>query len=148
MEVNLINRKLEFIINHLEQLNVYRDKTIDDLKIDNKLLKYVEKTIQEIIDASIDINQYILEYKFQEKAWSAKQSFFELQNKVLLKENIAFTEEELKLFIDSISFRNEIIHSYDINVYIIWAKRNLAILIDIFQKYAEKIQKIKIKNII
>jgi uncharacterized protein YutE (UPF0331/DUF86 family) len=96
------------------------------------------------VDAAVDINQYILELKFQQKAWSAKQSFFDLQNKVLIKKNLAFTKEELKLLIDSVSFRNEIVHSYDVNIYIIWSKRNLAVIIDIYKKYIKKIKSLKL----
>ncbi len=46
--------------------------------------------------------------------------------------------KELK-FIDSVSFRNEIVHSYDVNVYLVWSKRNIDVVIRLYKGYVEKI---------
>lgn len=142
MDKNLINKKTEFMLNRISDLEPFRNSSIDEIKKDIKTLKYLEKTIQELVDAAVDVNEYIMEFKTKERPWSAKQSFFKIQDSVFIPENIGFNDGELKLIIDTVSFRNEIVHSYDVNVYIIWSKRNLETIIDIYKKYIEKINKI------
>lgn len=79
----------------------------------------------------------------QKNAHGARNNlFFKIQDFVFVPKNIAFENSEIKLIIDTISFKNEIIHSYDVNVCIIWSKRNLETIIDIYKKYIEKINKI------
>lgn len=139
MDKSFINKKLEFLTGHLESLKEYEDFSLDKLKDKPKDLKYIEKLIQELVDSAVDINQFILENLVSEKSWSAKQSFRDLEDKVLKKQNSEFRQEDLYLFIDSVSFRNEIVHSYDVNIYIIWSKRNIKTIIDLYRRYAEKI---------
>lgn len=143
MDKNFINKKIEFILNHLEDIGDYRNTTLEEIKQDKKTLKYIEKIIQELVDSAVDINQHILESNTKERAWSSKQSFFNLQSNVLQKNNISFAQDDLKSLIDTVSFRNEIVHSYDVNVYIIWSKRDLGVIIDIYKKYIEKIRELK-----
>ena len=115
MNKTFINKKLEFLTGHLESLAEYKGISLDELKGRPKELKYVEKS------------------------WSAKQSFLDLENKILQKRKSKFGQEDLKLFIDTVSFRNEIVHSYDVNLYIIWSKRNIKTVIDLYTRYVEKI---------
>lgn len=143
MDKNFINKKLEFLTKHLESLKNHEDVSLEKLKDNQKDLKYTEKIIQELVDCAVDINQFILESAASEKSWSAKQSFLDLESKVLKKQNSEFGEDDLKLFIDTVSFRNEIVHSYDVNLYIIWSKRNIKTIVDLYRKYAEKIMNIK-----
>jgi len=75
MDKNFINKKLEFLTNHLESLKEYEDFSLDKLKDKPRDLKYIEKLIQELVDSAIDINQFILENLVSEKSRSAKQSF-------------------------------------------------------------------------
>lgn len=142
MDKDLINKKIEFMINRISDLEPFRNSSIDEIKKDIKTLKYLEKTIQELVDAAVDINEHVVESKTKERPWSAKQSFFKIQDFIFVPKNIAFENSEIKLIIDTISFRNEIVHSYDVNVYIIWSKRNLETIINIYKKYIEKINKI------
>lgn len=142
MDKIYINKKLEFLTGHLESLADYSDISLDKLKDKPKDLKYVEKLIQELVDCAIDINENIVENMADEKPWSNKQSFRDLENKVLKKQSLEFGEENLKIFIDTVAFRNEIVHSYDINVYIIWSKRNLKTILNIYREYSEKIIKL------
>ena len=139
MKQIFVQKKLEFLLNHLEALEEYRTCSLEALKEKLKDLKYVEKIIQEMVDCAIDINQFILESSLSEKSWSSKQSFWDLENKVLQKKKLGFGKRDLKLFLDSVSFRNEIVHSYDVNFYIIWSKRNIKTIIDLYKKYVEKI---------
>ena len=139
MDKNFINKKLEFLIGHIELLKEYRDCSLKDLKDRTKDLKYVEKLIQELVDCAIDINQFILENAVSEKTWSSKQSFRDIEGRILKKHRLGWIEEDLKLFIDSVSFRNEIVHSYDVNVYIIWSKRNIKTIFELYVRYSQTI---------
>lgn len=127
---------------HLESLADYRDFSLDELESKPKDLKYVEKITQEVVDCAVDINQFVLENLANEKSWSSKQSFRDVEEKILKTKNIDFGQENLKLFIDTVSFRNEIVHSYDVNIYIIWSKRNIGVIIDLYRKYSETIIKL------
>jgi len=139
MDKPLINKKLEFISAHLYALREYQGLSLEKLKDKPRDLKYVEKLIQELVDCAVDINQFILEDFISEKSWSSKQSFRDLENKILKKYKTGFGEKDLKLFIDTVSFRNEIVHSYDVNLYIIWAKRNIKTIVELYKKYTLKI---------
>lgn len=142
MKKAFINKKLEFLISHLESLKDYKDSSLDELKDKPKDLKYIEKLIQELVDCAVDINQFVLENLASEKSWSAKQSFWDMENKILKKQDMGFGQEDLNLFIDTVSFRNEIVHSYDVNIYIVWSKRNIRVIIDLYQKYIGNIMKL------
>lgn len=139
MDKNFINKKLEFLVGHIELLKEYKDFSLEDLRGKIKDLKYVEKLIQELVDCAIDINQFILENVASERPWSSKQSFRDLENKVLKKYKRGFSREDSKLLVDSVSFRNEIVHSYDVNVYIIWSKRDIKTMVELYSKYCETI---------
>lgn len=139
MEKNFIHKKLEFLVRHIELLKEYKDFSLEDLGGRIKDLKYVEKLIQELVDCAIDINQFILENAASEKPWSSKQSFWDLGNKVLKKYKIGWSGQDLKLLVDSVSFRNEIVHSYDVNVYIIWSKRDIKTIVGLYSKYCATI---------
>ena len=45
----------------------------------------------------------------------------------------------MNLFIDTVAFRNEIVHSYDVSIYLLWKKRSADIIIGLYQEYADKI---------
>lgn len=146
MDKSFISKKLEFLAGHLEYLEEYKEYFLEDLKDKPKDLKYVEKLTQEIVDCAVDINQYLLEKLISEKSWSSKQSFRDLEEKISQKRNLGFGQDALKLLIDTVSFRNEIVHSYDVNVYLLWSKRNIKSIIEIYKKYLEAI--IKLTNIL
>jgi len=142
MDKFFINKKLEFLAKHLECLAEYKELSLEDLKDKPKDLKYVEKLVQEAVDCTVDINQYFLEKLVSEKSWSAKQSFRDLEEKILKAKNLDFKEETLKLLIDTVSFRNEIVHSYDANIYLIWSKRSVKMVVEVYKKYMETIIKL------
>ncbi|MBI2470991.1 MAG: hypothetical protein HYV59_07065 [Planctomycetes bacterium] len=101
-------------------------------------MKFIEKVIQELVDCASDINEYIIKKVTNEKPFSTKRAFRDLQE-ILEKHKLAWDEEKLKLFIDTVSFRNEIVHSYDVNVYMVWSKRNINVIIQLYKEYTEKI---------
>lgn len=136
--MDFIKRKLKFITDQLNVLEPYREKTIQDIRKDYKELKFIEKVIQELVDCASDINEYIIKNVTNEKPISTKRSFRDLQ-RILEKYNLFWEEEKLRLFIDSVFFRNEIVHSYDVNVYLVWSKRNINVIIQLYKEYTEKI---------
>lgn len=142
MDKSFINKKSEFLAKHLEYLAEYKESFLEELKDKPKDLKYVEKLTQEIVDCAVDINQYLLEKLISEKSWSSKQSFRDLEEKILTGKNFGFGQDALKLLIDTVSFRNEIVHSYDVNVYLLWSKRDIKSIIEIYKKYMETIMKL------
>lgn len=136
--MDYIRRKLKFVTDQLTVLGPYKDKTIQDISKDYKELKFIEKVTQELVDCASDINEYIIKRVTHEKPFSTKRAFRDLQG-ILEKYNLAWDEDKLKLFIDTISFRNEIVHSYDVNVYLIWSKRNINVLVQLYKEYTERI---------
>ena len=139
--MDIVERKLKFLTGHLSILKDYEEKTINDIKKNYKDLKFVEKIIQEIVDCAVDINEYLVKKIRNEKPFSSKRSFRDLQN-ILEKHNLAFDEKELPLFIDTVSLRNEIVHSYDVNIYLIWGKRSIDVIINLYKNYTERILQI------
>jgi len=139
--MDIVERKLKFLTGHLSILKDYEEKTINDIKKNYKDLKFVEKIIQEIVDCAVDINEYLVKKIRNEKPFSSKRSFRDLQN-ILEKHNLAFDEKELTLFIDTVSLRNEIVHSYDVNIYLIWGKRSIDVIINLYKNYTERILQI------
>jgi hypothetical protein len=73
-----------------------------------------------------------------EKPLSTKWGFRDLQV-ILEKHKLSWDEEKLKLFIDTVSFRNEIVQSYDVNVYLVWSKRNNNVIIQLYKEFTEEI---------
>lgn len=136
--MDYIKRKLKFITEQLTVLEPYKGKTIQEISKDYKELKFIEKVIQELVDCAADINEYIIKKTTNEKPFSTKRAFRDLQG-ILGKQRLAWDEERLRLFIDSVSFRNEIVHSYDVNVYHIWSKRNVNVIVQLYKEYTEKI---------
>lgn len=136
---NFIIKKLQYIKGNLLLLSKYKDYSLYQLEKDVEKRKLIEKLIQEVVDCAVDINQHFLEKLAKEKGWNGARAFRMLNSKVLLKYKIQFSDEELNLLSDSVNFRNEIIHSYDVNVYIIWSKRNLSVFLNLYKDYIKKI---------
>lgn len=140
---------MRFLKNNLVQLTKYKDISLHQLEKDIEKRKFIEKLIQEVVDCAIDINQHFLEKIALEKGWSGTRSFRMFNDIVLTKNKIPLSEKELNMLSDSVNFRNEIIHSYDVNVYLIWSKRNLKIFINLYKNYLKKVldlmEKLKIK---
>lgn len=126
----LFVKKIDFAKDRLKELSEYDSSTIADLAEDRKILKYIEKTIQELVDCLIDINEIVLEDEYSESRISGKQSFRKLNN-----HNKLLAEDDLNTMLDLVSFRNEIVHSYDVNTYIIWSKRTVSVISVLAKKY-------------
>jgi len=44
--------------------------------------------------------------------------------------------------LDTVSFRNEIVHSYDVNIYLLWSKRSVKMVVEVYKKYLETVIKL------
>ena len=128
--------KLIFIANRLKYLEKYSSIMIGELSKDFERLKSVEKVIQEVVDCAVDINQYLAENMMNTEIRSNKDSFWKIQ-KILNKD-----DEYFKKLIDTVSFRNEIVHSYDAGIKIVWKKREIRYFVDIYREYAKDINQV------
>ena len=126
----LVMKKVDFAKQCLEDLAEYRGKTIHELASNKKELKFVEKMIQELVDCLIDVNQIFLEDIFNETGLTSKRGFRKLNDLYSWLDDAA-----LSVLISIVSLRNEIVHSYDVNTYIIWSKKDLATVITACQDY-------------
>lgn len=133
-----IEKKLDFLADHLKILKEFEGKTIDEIRKNYKDLKFVEKIIQELVDCAIDVNEIVIKKVKNEKPFSSKRSFRDLQD-ICEKNGIAFEDKDIKLFIDTVSLRNEIVHSYDVNIYLTWGKRKIDVIIALYKRYADNI---------
>ncbi|MBI5376921.1 MAG: DUF86 domain-containing protein [Candidatus Schekmanbacteria bacterium] len=133
-----IEKKLHFLADHLKILKEFEGKTIDEIRKNYKDLKFVEKIIQELVDCAIDVNEIVIKKVKNEKPFSSKRSFRDLQD-ICDKNGIAFEDKDIKLFIDTVSLRNEIVHSYDVNIYLTWGKRKIDVIVALYKRYADNI---------
>lgn len=136
IDSKFLELKLIFIANRLQYLKKYSSSTIEELSKDFEKLKFVEKVIQEVVDCAVDINQYIAENVLNAEIRSSKDSFWKIQ-KMLEKD-----DEYLKKIVDTVSFRNEIVHSYDAGIKVVWKKRDVAYFVDIYREYTKDMDKL------
>ena len=136
IDTKFLELKLIFIANRLQYLKKYSSSTIEELSKDFEKLKFVEKVIQEVVDCAVDINQYLAENVLNTEIRSNKDSFWKIQ-KILKKE-----DEYIKRIIDTVSFRNEIVHSYDVAIKVVWKRRNLGYFVDIYHEYTKDMDKL------
>jgi uncharacterized protein YutE (UPF0331/DUF86 family) len=128
-----IQTKLIFIAKRLEYLKKYSNVTIEELSADFERLKAVEKVIQEIVDCAVDVNQYVAENTLNVEIRSNKDSFWKIQ--AFLKRE----DEYIKQLVDTVSFRNEIVHSYDAGVRVVWKRRSVGYFVDVYASYARDV---------
>ena len=134
IDIKFLELKLIFIVNRLQYLKKYSNLTIEIVSKDFEKIKSVEKVIQEIVDCAADINQYLVENVLDAEIRSSKDSFWKIQK--LFKKD----DQTIKKLIDTVSFRNEIIHSYDSGIRNIWKKRDTGYFIDIYREYVNDVQ--------
>jgi uncharacterized protein YutE (UPF0331/DUF86 family) len=126
-----LQAKLFFIVERLEYLKKYYAWTLEELSADFEKLKAVEKVIQEIVDCAVDINQYVAEVFLNVEIRSNKDSFWKVQ-KILNRD-----DADIRKLVDTVSFRNEIVHSYDVGIRAVWKKRSISYFVDIYRHYVE-----------
>ena len=85
----------------------------------------MEKVIQEIVDCAVDINQYLAESLLDAEIRSNKDSFWKIQ------QLIKWEDAGIRKLVDTVSFRNEIVHSYDAGIKVIWKKRRVGYFVQV-----------------
>jgi uncharacterized protein YutE (UPF0331/DUF86 family) len=133
IDIQFLRAKLIFVIERLEYLEQYSGHTLEELARNFERLKAVEKVIQEIVDCAVDINQYLSEGFLNVEIRSNKDSFWKIQG--LLKRE----DDSIRKLIDTVSFRNEIVHSYDAGIKIVWKKRTVSYFVELYRDYARDI---------
>jgi uncharacterized protein YutE (UPF0331/DUF86 family) len=136
LDTVFIQAKLFFMVERLEYLKKYYPSSVDELSQDFERVKAVEKVIQEIVDCAVDINQYLAEGLLNVAIRSNKDSFWRVQG--ILKRD----ETHIKKLIDTVSFRNEIVHSYDAGIRVIWKKRTVGYFVDIYRDYVGAVNRL------
>ena len=112
MNRDIITQKIVTIQTDIEKLKKLNILSVTDL---DDFMKFhsVERIIEKIVDAAIDINQHILREYFKKKVSTGKESFLELRGEKILPPD--FAESISK----SVGLRNTIIHEYqklDVNI--------------------------------
>jgi hypothetical protein len=49
---------------------------------------------------------------------------------------------QIKKLIDTVSFRNEIVHSYDAGIRIVWKERTVGYFVDLYRDYVEAVNRL------
>ncbi len=133
LDKQFIKRKLLFITKRIEYLNRYSSVKIDDISKEFEKIKAIEKVIQEIVDCAVDINQYLTEVMLKEEILSNKDSFWKIQQIINIDDGF------IRKLIDTVSFRNELVHSYDVGIKRVWKERKIEYFVKIYKKYIESI---------
>ena len=109
MAVNKIRvtRKLEFIQENLDDLENFRDVSLEEYMSNRHTQKIVERTLEIIFQAAIDANQHILKTGFQVTIGEYREGFTEMGKVKVLSESLATTLEK------SAGMRNVLAHLYD-----------------------------------
>jgi len=136
IDLQFLRAKLIFIIERLEYLETHAGLTVEELARNFERLKAVEKVIQEIVDCAVDINQYLAEGLLNAEIRSNKDSFWKIKG-LLNRE-----DDSIKKLIDTVSFRNEIVHSYDAGVKVIWKKRRVRYFVELYRDYVRDINRL------
>ncbi len=92
------------------------------------------------MDCAVDINQYIAETLLNAEIRSNKDSFCKIQGKLGEDDN------GIKKLIDTVSFRNEIVHSYDAGIKIVWLKRSIGYFVDLYRNYVDRVKRLFEQN--
>ena len=133
MDSAFLESKLFFLVERLEYLKKYYQCSVDQVSQEFERLKAVEKVIQEVVDCAVDINQYLAEGLLNMEIRSNKDSFWKVQ--AILKKD----DDDIKGLIDTVSFRNEIVQSYDAGIRAVWKKRKISYFVDTYRHYAEAV---------
>jgi uncharacterized protein YutE (UPF0331/DUF86 family) len=140
IDLQFLRVKLLFIVQRLEYLEKHSGLTVEDLTLNFERLKAVEKVIQEIVDCAVDINQYLAESILDAEIRSNKDSFWKIQ--ILLK----WEDAGIRKLVDTVSFRNEIVHSYDAGIKVIWKKRRVGYFVELYRDYVEAINNLALNG--
>jgi len=103
----LILRKLSEIEEHLQELEEFKDISIENYEKDWKIQRIVERTLQILIEICIDIANHII----SDEKWRVPSSYSETFK--ILYENRVIDSALFKNLEKMAKFRNIIVHNYD-----------------------------------
>jgi uncharacterized protein YutE (UPF0331/DUF86 family) len=107
VDKELILKKLSEIEEHLQELEEFKDISIDDYRKDWKIQRIVERTLQILIEICIDVANHII----SDEKWRVPSSYSETFK--ILYENRVIDDELFKNLEKMAKFRNIIVHNYD-----------------------------------
>jgi uncharacterized protein YutE (UPF0331/DUF86 family) len=107
VDKELILKKLSEIEEHLQELEEFKDISIDDYRKDWKIQRIVERTLQILIEICIDVANHII----SDEKWRVPSSYNETFK--ILYENRVIDDELFKNLEKMAKFRNIIVHNYD-----------------------------------
>jgi len=107
VDKELILKKLSEIEEHLQELEEFKDISIDDYRNDWKIQRIVERTLQILIEICIDVANHII----SDEKWRVPSSYSETFK--ILYENRVIDDELFKNLEKMAKFRNIIVHNYD-----------------------------------
>jgi len=107
VDKELILKKLSEIEEHLQELEEFKDISIDDYRKDWKIQRIVERTLQILIEICIDVANHII----SDEKWRVPSSYSETFK--ILYENRVIDDELFKNLEKMAKFRNIIVHIYD-----------------------------------
>jgi uncharacterized protein YutE (UPF0331/DUF86 family) len=107
VDKELILKKLSEIEEHLQELEEFKDISIDDYRKDWKIQRILERTLQILIEICIDVANHII----SDEKWRVPSSYSETFK--ILYENRVIDDELFKNLEKMAKFRNIIVHNYD-----------------------------------
>jgi uncharacterized protein YutE (UPF0331/DUF86 family) len=103
----IVERILGDIKANVEELKQARDITWDVYRTDTRSRRFVERTLQILVEACIDLAQHIIADEQLREPSSYRDTF------IVLAERGILASEELPCFEQMAAFRNLIVHYYD-----------------------------------
>lgn len=108
IENRMIENRIERIQNELKDLEKYRKLSFDQLAKDHSIHKTIERTIEIIVNAAIDINQHIIVASGKgELPFDFKQSF------LILSDLDIYPRDFAGKIGNSVGLRNILVHEYE-----------------------------------
>jgi uncharacterized protein YutE (UPF0331/DUF86 family) len=133
LDADIVRRKLETITTSLRLLEPLRDLSLDDYQGDIYRRKAVERLLQEVVEAAVDINAHILVRSGRGAPDDLHTSFRDMAAAGVLSSELA---RELA---PSAGLRNRLVHEYDaIDDAIVLSAIGMAI--DLYGRYVAAVE--------
>jgi uncharacterized protein YutE (UPF0331/DUF86 family) len=107
IDINSVHRRLEFILDYLNEIKPLASISLDEFLHNRYLLRAAERLLEITIQAAIDINNHLLKELSQTSKQSNADVFLKLSRLGVI------TPELAQLLSESGKFRNRLAHRYD-----------------------------------
>jgi uncharacterized protein YutE (UPF0331/DUF86 family) len=137
MEVQNLKLKLEYLKENIDELKLrFEDIKKEKGKYNKKTLELAStKLIEEIIETATKINNILLESK-NKYSTTYYESFMRFGNEFGIDSNF------IKNIVKTTSFRNKLVHTYEMTIKKIDFNEKVKNIIDLFSKYILEVKKI------